>query len=78
MTPALSARHRENAFGALDVGVVDHHALELHGGTPLRFGDEVRLSSLYPSYLGQVLTISGNFLTTAPGATDTWFITPLP
>jgi phospholipase C len=47
-------------------------------GTPLRFGDEVRLSSLYPSYLGQVLTISGNFLTTAPGATDTWFITPLP
>lgn len=47
-------------------------------GTPLRFGDEVRLSSLFPEFRGQVLTISGDYLTTAPGASDTWFVTPLP
>ena len=47
-------------------------------GMPIRIGDEVRLTSLFSDYLGQVLIASGGYLTTASQATDTWWVLPVP
>lgn len=51
------------------------------GATPgeaIVFGDAISIQSDFPSFRGEAMKPSGNFVTTARGATDLWIIEPLP
>ncbi|WPB80740.1 alkaline phosphatase family protein [Archangium violaceum] len=45
---------------------------------PIRYGDEVHISSNFEKFLGQRLCKDGQWISTASGASDTWIIEPPP
>lgn len=47
-------------------------------GEAIVFGDAVSVQSDFPSFRGEAMKPSGDFVTTARGATDLWIIEPLP